>query len=410
MKKSLVAFTRSATCLEALGVAVGQLPRGDALALGRLGDRLAVLVGAREEEDVLAALAHVAGEHVGGHRGVDVAEVGLAVDVVDRRGDVVGHGGRCYWRARSAGGGRRAPPGGRELIRYAADRGSRATAPRCARRPSRSPEAAEARRGQEQARRRPRAQPKSGPPARRAGRRTRGRRMAPWASAGAGPRTGGGHAARLRAPPRGRAPRARAAHGRGRPRGGTSSGAPARRGAGAAGRPARAAAAPAGTRTALRETGRRPAGPRPVAAPPAPGTGTGSGTPPGARARAGAPGGGRKRQRVAIGVAAARLAHAEVQVRRRRPSGAARAHGAERAPARDAGRPRRPRPPRGAGRTCRSAVGRADGHGEAGRAGDPAKRTVPAAAAATGVPTGRRDVDTAVLTARVGVVAVAVAA
>ena len=50
---------------EPLGVAVDQLLRRDALALGRLRDRLAVLVGAGEEEDVLAALAHVAGEHVG---------------------------------------------------------------------------------------------------------------------------------------------------------------------------------------------------------------------------------------------------------------------------------------------------------------------------------------------------------
>ncbi len=73
------------------GVAVGQLLRGDALALGRVLDRLAVLVGAGEEEDVLAALAHVAGEHVSRHRRVGVTEMRLRVDVVDRRGDVVGH-------------------------------------------------------------------------------------------------------------------------------------------------------------------------------------------------------------------------------------------------------------------------------------------------------------------------------
>ena len=59
--------------------------------LGRLRDRLAVLVGAREEEDVLAALAHVPREHVGGDRRVRVAEVRLAVHVVDRGGDVVRH-------------------------------------------------------------------------------------------------------------------------------------------------------------------------------------------------------------------------------------------------------------------------------------------------------------------------------
>ena len=62
-----------------------------ALALGRLGDRLAVLVGAGQEEDLLAALAHVAGEDVGADRRVRVAEMGRRVDVVDRGGDVVGH-------------------------------------------------------------------------------------------------------------------------------------------------------------------------------------------------------------------------------------------------------------------------------------------------------------------------------
>ena len=65
----------------------GEIPSRSAAGL----DRLAVLVGAGEEEDVLAALAHVPGEHVGRHRRVGVAEVGLRVDVVDRGGDVVGH-------------------------------------------------------------------------------------------------------------------------------------------------------------------------------------------------------------------------------------------------------------------------------------------------------------------------------
>ena len=73
-------------------VAVDELLRRDPLALGRQRDRLAVLVGAGEEEDVLAALAHVAGEHVGRDRRVRVAEVRLGVDVVDRGGDVVAHG------------------------------------------------------------------------------------------------------------------------------------------------------------------------------------------------------------------------------------------------------------------------------------------------------------------------------
>ena len=84
MKKSLVAFSRGGELLEADRVAVAQLARRDAELLGRLGDRLAVLVGAREEEDVLAALAHVPREHVGGDRRVRVAEMRLAVDVVDR--------------------------------------------------------------------------------------------------------------------------------------------------------------------------------------------------------------------------------------------------------------------------------------------------------------------------------------
>ena len=78
---------------KARGVEVDELPRGQALALRRLSDRLAVLVGTGEEEDVLAALAVVSGEHVGGDRRVGVAEMWLGVDVVDRGGDVVAHGG-----------------------------------------------------------------------------------------------------------------------------------------------------------------------------------------------------------------------------------------------------------------------------------------------------------------------------
>ena len=79
--------------LEVDDVAVGQLARRDALALGDLRDRLAVLVGPGEEEHVLAALAHVAREHVGRDRRVRVAEVRLRVDVVDRGGDVEAHEG-----------------------------------------------------------------------------------------------------------------------------------------------------------------------------------------------------------------------------------------------------------------------------------------------------------------------------
>jgi len=50
---------------------------------GGVRHRLAVLVGAREEEDVLAALTVVPGEDVGGDGRVRVAEWGLGVDVVD---------------------------------------------------------------------------------------------------------------------------------------------------------------------------------------------------------------------------------------------------------------------------------------------------------------------------------------
>ena len=78
--------------LEPGRVAVGELAGVDAELLGRLGDRLAVLVGAGEEEHVLAALAHVPGEDVGGDRRVGVTEVGLGVDVVDRGGHVIRHG------------------------------------------------------------------------------------------------------------------------------------------------------------------------------------------------------------------------------------------------------------------------------------------------------------------------------
>ena len=94
MKKSLEAFDLLDHLLEVHDVAVGQLARGDALALGHVGDRLAVLVRAGEEEHVLAALAHVAREHVGGDRRVRVAEVRLRVHVVDGRGDVEAHGSR----------------------------------------------------------------------------------------------------------------------------------------------------------------------------------------------------------------------------------------------------------------------------------------------------------------------------
>ena len=47
--------------------------------LGGLGDLVAVLVGAREEEDVVAKAAMMARQDVGGDRRVGVAQVGSAL-------------------------------------------------------------------------------------------------------------------------------------------------------------------------------------------------------------------------------------------------------------------------------------------------------------------------------------------
>ena len=91
MKKSLEMSSWRHQRLEALGVVVGELLRIDVLRLRGIGHRLAVLVGPGEEEHVLAALAHVAGDHVGGDRLVRVAEMGHAVDIGDGGGDVEGH-------------------------------------------------------------------------------------------------------------------------------------------------------------------------------------------------------------------------------------------------------------------------------------------------------------------------------
>ena len=77
--------------LEALGVLVGELLRLDPERVRGVGDGLAVLVGARQEEHVLAALAVMTRERVDGDRRVRVPQMGGRVDVVDRGGDVVGH-------------------------------------------------------------------------------------------------------------------------------------------------------------------------------------------------------------------------------------------------------------------------------------------------------------------------------
>ena len=91
MKKSLLALELRRERLEALGVPVGELLRRDAERVRGVGDRLAVLVGARQKEHLLAALAVVARHHVGGDRRVRVPEMRRRVDVVDRGGHVEGH-------------------------------------------------------------------------------------------------------------------------------------------------------------------------------------------------------------------------------------------------------------------------------------------------------------------------------
>src|SRR4051794_39750106 len=101
---------------EADRVAVAELARGDALALGRDRHGLTVLVGPREEEHVLSALAHVAGQDVRRDRRVRVPQMGLRVHVVDRGRDVVGHWTRLYPRPAS---GRRIAPAALRLDRTA---------------------------------------------------------------------------------------------------------------------------------------------------------------------------------------------------------------------------------------------------------------------------------------------------
>mmetsp|Transcript_92134 Transcript_92134/g.256695 ORF Transcript_92134/g.256695 Transcript_92134/m.256695 type:complete len:498 (+) Transcript_92134:1323-2816(+) len=75
--------------LEARAVAVADLYGLQVLLLGLLRDLLAVLVGARHEEDVLAQQPVVPREDVGGQRLVGVAHVRPAVAVADGCGDVV---------------------------------------------------------------------------------------------------------------------------------------------------------------------------------------------------------------------------------------------------------------------------------------------------------------------------------
>ena len=57
MKKSFVAFMRAAMSRKRCAFLSASSRGRDARALGRLGNRLAMLVGACQEEDVLAPLA-----------------------------------------------------------------------------------------------------------------------------------------------------------------------------------------------------------------------------------------------------------------------------------------------------------------------------------------------------------------
>ena len=79
--------------LEQRHVAVEQLPRRQAFACRGLLHLLAVLVGAGEEEHVIAVEPHEAGDGVGGDRLVGVADMRRAVRIGDRRGDVIGLAG-----------------------------------------------------------------------------------------------------------------------------------------------------------------------------------------------------------------------------------------------------------------------------------------------------------------------------
>ncbi len=75
---------------------------GDPMLLGRPGHLLAVLVGAGEEEDLIAEEPVPPGQGVGVDRRVGVAHVGRVVHVVDRRGDVeAGHCPAAYRSGRT---------------------------------------------------------------------------------------------------------------------------------------------------------------------------------------------------------------------------------------------------------------------------------------------------------------------
>ena len=75
--------------LEARHVARDQLPRRELLLRRRLQHLDAVLVGAGEEEHVVAVEPHEAGDRVGRDRLIGMADMRRPVRIGDRRGDVV---------------------------------------------------------------------------------------------------------------------------------------------------------------------------------------------------------------------------------------------------------------------------------------------------------------------------------
>ena len=83
------------------GQPVGPPGRGETLLLGGPGHLLPVLVGAGEEEDVVADQSVPAGQGIGVDRRVGVPHVGGVLDVVDRCGDVVA--GHCQLAYRDHG-------------------------------------------------------------------------------------------------------------------------------------------------------------------------------------------------------------------------------------------------------------------------------------------------------------------
>jgi len=72
-------------------VLIGPLLRGQSLLRGGIHDFGRVLIGAGQEEHVIALQPVIPRENVGDGGGIDVPDVGPVIDVVDRRGDVKFH-------------------------------------------------------------------------------------------------------------------------------------------------------------------------------------------------------------------------------------------------------------------------------------------------------------------------------